>query len=179
CHAMERFDSPAHDFHKHEHKHKPGSASPSCLSCHMPTRPYMVVHERHDHSFRVPRPDLSVKLGVPNACTGCHRDRTAAWAAGKALAGWGGKRRADPHYGEVLHAGREELPGAPAALVALASDTSRPAIVRATALELLAGADGRVPAGPLRAAAADPDPDVRRGAISPTPAPHPHTPTAR
>jgi tetratricopeptide (TPR) repeat protein len=40
----------------------------------MPTRHYMDVDPRHDHSIRVPRPDLSVALGVPNACTGCHAD---------------------------------------------------------------------------------------------------------
>ena len=44
----------------------------TCASCHMPARTYMVVDQRHDHSFRVPRPDLSVKLGTPNACNDCH-----------------------------------------------------------------------------------------------------------
>src|SRR6266545_214278 len=52
-----------------------------CIGCHMPTTTYMVVDPRHDHSFRVPRPDLSVKLGVPNPCTRCHAGRPAEWAA--------------------------------------------------------------------------------------------------
>jgi len=26
---------------------------------------------------RIPRPDLTVSLGTPNACNGCHADRTA------------------------------------------------------------------------------------------------------
>ena len=34
----------------------------------------MMVDSRRDHSFRVPRPDLSVSFGTPNACTGCHVD---------------------------------------------------------------------------------------------------------
>jgi tetratricopeptide (TPR) repeat protein len=38
----------------------------------MPERHYMVVDPRRDHNIRVPRPDLSVKLGTPNACTKCH-----------------------------------------------------------------------------------------------------------
>jgi len=38
----------------------------------MPETPYMDVDFRRDHSLRVPRPDLSVDLGTPNACTGCH-----------------------------------------------------------------------------------------------------------
>jgi tetratricopeptide (TPR) repeat protein len=32
----------------------------------------MEVDQRRDHSLRVPRPDLSVKLGTPNACSHCH-----------------------------------------------------------------------------------------------------------
>ncbi len=32
----------------------------------------MDVDARHDHSLRVPRPDLSLQLDTPNACTGCH-----------------------------------------------------------------------------------------------------------
>ncbi len=32
----------------------------------------MHVDARHDHSIRIPRPDLSLELGTPNACTGCH-----------------------------------------------------------------------------------------------------------
>ena len=38
----------------------------------MPHRTYMDVDPRRDHSLRVPRPDLSVRLGTPNACSGCH-----------------------------------------------------------------------------------------------------------
>ena len=38
----------------------------------MPERTYMAVDPRRDHSLRVPRPDLSVSIGTPNACSGCH-----------------------------------------------------------------------------------------------------------
>ena len=37
---------------------KPGSA---CVDCHMPARTYMGVDDRRDHSFPVPRPDLSLR----------------------------------------------------------------------------------------------------------------------
>ena len=47
----------------------------------MAERTYMVVDGRRDHSFRVPRPDLSVSLGTPNACNGCHTKNDASWAA--------------------------------------------------------------------------------------------------
>jgi hypothetical protein len=38
----------------------------------MPNTAYMIVDPRRDHSMRVPRPDLTVSLGVPNACNACH-----------------------------------------------------------------------------------------------------------
>jgi tetratricopeptide (TPR) repeat protein len=65
-HPPAKYDTPAH------HQHKAGSAGAQCVNCHMPQTTYMAVDPRRDHSFRVPRPDLSVKLGTPNACTGCH-----------------------------------------------------------------------------------------------------------
>lgn len=65
-HPAGKYDSYAH------HRHKPGSKGASCVECHMPETTYMTVDSRRDHSLRVPRPDLSVALGTPNACTRCH-----------------------------------------------------------------------------------------------------------
>ena len=56
CHLTSKYDTATH------HHHKPASAGAACVSCHMPTTNYMVVDPRHDHSLRVPRPDLSVKI---------------------------------------------------------------------------------------------------------------------
>ncbi len=159
CHAPQKFDTPAHHFHM------AGTAAASCLSCHMPTRNYMVVDARHDHSFRVPRPDLTVEIGVPNACANCHGGRSAQWAADAALKWWGSKRRQEPHYGEALHAGREALAGAGEALARVAGDSNRPAIVRGTALELLGSSEALPSPVLLESAARDGDPYVRRGAI--------------
>lgn len=100
----------------------------------MPTKTYMVIDERRDHSFRVPRPDLSVKYKTPNACTGCHLGRTARWAA-DAVAAWYGTQTT-PHYADILAVGRTGRSEAVPALVRLAGATEHPAIVRATALEL-------------------------------------------
>ena len=33
-------------------------------SCHMPSKNYMQIQARPDHSLRVPRPDLTVKIGT-------------------------------------------------------------------------------------------------------------------
>ena len=65
-HAAAKYDTPAHHFHKSD------STGASCPECHMPESTYMEVDPRRDHSIRIPRPDLSVALGTPNACTRCH-----------------------------------------------------------------------------------------------------------
>jgi len=75
CHDRQTFDGPQHHFHA------AGTDGARCVSCHMPSRTYMVVHERRDHRIAVPRPDLSDTLGTPNACASCHAARGNAWAA--------------------------------------------------------------------------------------------------
>jgi tetratricopeptide (TPR) repeat protein len=68
-HPAGKYDTPTH------HRHNVGSKGASCVECHMPETTYMAIDARRDHSLRIPRPDLSVKLGTPNACTRCHLDR--------------------------------------------------------------------------------------------------------
>jgi predicted CXXCH cytochrome family protein len=152
------YESPAHHFHSGD------SAGALCVSCHMPARTYMVVDPRHDHSIRVPRPDLTVRIGTPNACSGCHADRTAEWAAAT-VARWYGRARAhEPHYGEALAAGRAGRPDAEEKLVRLVGNAAAPAIVRATAVDLLQRyGPGSVPASV--AATRDDDPAVRAAAV--------------
>lgn len=65
-HPSGKYDTPAH------HHHKVGTAGAACVNCHMPSTTYMDIDSRRDHSFRVPRPDLSMELNTPNACTACH-----------------------------------------------------------------------------------------------------------
>jgi len=158
CHRPEAFDVPAH------HHHEPGSAGAQCAACHMPARTYMGVDVRHDHSFRVPRPDLSHALGTPNACTDCHASRSARWAA-DAVARWAPQGRSGtPHPAQATLAGRRGEPGAEDALSRLASDAAQPGIVRASALALLAPA-GDAGREATRAALRDADPLVRLGAL--------------
>ncbi len=160
CHLASHFDTPSHHFHKTD---SPGAR---CVECHMPAKNYMVVDPRRDHSMRIPRPDLSVELGTPNACNGCHQDRPAEWSA-RAVERWYGARREDPeHFAVTLHAGRRGLPQAAERLAALAVDDEMPAIVRATAFPLLmryAGAD--LPAA-IESASRDADPLVRVAAAT-------------
>lgn len=160
CHAPQKFDSPEH------HHHDPGGPGARCVDCHMPTRDYMVVDTRHDHSFRVPRPDLSLKLGTPNACNACHTDKGPAWAAGMAKQWWGEARAQQPHYGEALCRGNQNLPGAADALVGLADDAQQPAIARASAVALLREYLGPQTIATVAAATRDPDPLVREAAVA-------------
>jgi tetratricopeptide (TPR) repeat protein len=156
CHLPETFNTPEHHFHD------PGERGALCVECHMPTRNYMVVDPRRDHSLRIPRPDLTVRLGTPNACNGCHQDRSAEWAAAFLEERHGPP---PPHYGEVLHAGRQRLPGTAAALRDTALDAALPGLVRASAVELLAAFPGDELAQAVQSTLADGDPLVRRSAL--------------
>jgi tetratricopeptide (TPR) repeat protein len=159
CHRDEVFATPAH------HHHEPGSEGARCVSCHMPTRTYMQIDVRRDHSLRVPRPDLSVALGTPNACGACHGARGAEWAA-RTVARWRGDAPAPrAHFATALHAARRDLPGASAALAELAIDTSQPAIARATALRELATHPAREALPSIQAGLGDADPLVRMAAL--------------
>ena len=122
------YDTPDHHFHKQ------GSEGSACVSCHMPAVTYMDVDVRHDHSFRIPRPDLSEEIGVPNTCNGCHTDRTASWAKEIIEVRFG--ERPD-HYGNAFAAARRGDAEAESPLVALAADEDVSIMVRATALSLL------------------------------------------
>jgi hypothetical protein len=104
----------------------------------MPEHTYMVVDRRHDHSFRIPRPDISVKLGTPNACNGCHADRTAEWAAAPIERWHGPERKSFQTYAAAFHAAWADQSDAQALLAAVASDHSTPAFARASVLTELA-----------------------------------------
>lgn len=131
CHNAVVFDTERHHFHKQDSK------GAKCMDCHAPEQNYMVIDGRHDHSFRLPRPDLSQSLGSPNACTQCHQSRKPEWAA-TAMDKWYGKTwRERPHYGTVLHAGATQGVKALPALLELAQDSTSPGIVRATAITLI------------------------------------------
>jgi Flp pilus assembly protein TadD len=136
----------------------------------MPTKNYMVVDARRDHSIRVPRPDLSVSLGTPNACTQCHVGRSAEWAAQTVAAWYPHGRQTTPHYGGALHAGRIGAVDAEQQLDRLIHDQGQPAIARASALPLLAPYVTPASEPAIKAAIADASPLVRMSAPRALPA---------
>jgi predicted CXXCH cytochrome family protein len=148
----------------HSH-HEPGPESPGCIDCHMPARNYMVVDPRRDHSFRVPRPDLSVELGVTNACASCHADQPDEWSA-VAVRGWLGRdARGMQNYARAFAAARAGRIAAADPLRRIVADGGQPAIVRATALDLLQGYPGPQSLELAAQSLADPDPAVRSAAL--------------
>ena len=135
CHLPQRFSTTEH------HGHETGQVA--CVDCHMPDRDYMVVDPRRDHSLRVPRPDLSLVTGAPNACTMCHTDRNDEWAAGAARDWWG-----EPQAPAMPESG----------------------IRRATALASMAGPLEGGDAAAVERGLRDPDPLVRTAAAQVAPA---------
>ena len=159
CHDAGTFDTETHHFHR------AGTAGARCVECHAPPQRYMVIDARHDHSFRVPRPDLSLTLGSPNACTLCHEGRSPEWA-GTAMDRWYGPGwRARPHYGPLFATGLREGVRAVPALLALAQDGAWPAVVRASAAALAQPHARPVHAPAVRTLLRDPDPSVRIAAL--------------
>jgi predicted CXXCH cytochrome family protein len=159
CHASDKYADASH------RRHAGVASAPSCISCHMPVRTYMVVDPRHDHSFRIPRPDLSVKLGTPNACNDCHSDKTPQWAAATVEHWFGPDRKGFQTYGAAFHAARADQPDAAAFLAAVAADRNAPAVARAGALDELALRVSPANISAARTALTDLDPMVRIGAL--------------
>lgn len=158
CHA------PIYAEASHTH-HEGVTPAVGCVSCHMPARSFMVIDRRHDHSFRVPRPDQSAALGTTNACTDCHKDKSAEWAAA-AIGGWfGPEREGLQTYGEAFNAAWHDAPNAESLLAAVATDGKAPGFARASALSALAAYVSPGNAGLARNGLSDPDPMVRLGAL--------------
>ncbi len=130
----------------------------------MPAKNYMVVDARRDHSFRIPRPGLSVMVGTPNACNQCHDDKSTQWALGKVTAWYG--EQSPQLYAASFSAANHYRIEAEEELLSVVEDQRNSAIVRGTAFSLLG--DGITPRSlpAIKRAVRDIDPLVRMGAIS-------------
>jgi tetratricopeptide (TPR) repeat protein len=130
CHEPARFDAP-------EHHHHTGSPTPTCVDCHMTEHTVMSIDAQRDHGFHLPRPDLTLRIGTPNACGVCHAKRGEEWAAQSVLA-WRAGSQPRAHFAERLYARGSSGSAAGKELASLAGDAEAPAIARATALLELA-----------------------------------------
>ena len=159
CHLASKYDAPSHHFHE------AGTAGAACASCHMKTETYMVVDPRHDHSFRIPRPDLTERLGAPNACNQCHEDRSAAWAAGEIRKRYPGPRPGFQDFAEAFASADRGEPTASIALTQLVANLDESAIARASSLDRLAQLGGENALLSAEAGLKDASPLVRHAAI--------------
>jgi len=158
CHLPAKYAATAHHFHA------PGSAGASCIACHMPAATFMQVDPRHDHSLRIPRPDRTRTLGVPNACEACHAKQSPEWAEAAIRAAHPQPKPGFQGFAEAFAAASRGEPGAPPQLRALVNDASQPAIVRASAAQRLGARLDPAALDTLAGALRDPDPLVRFGA---------------
>jgi len=160
CHQPGKYDTPNH------HHHTDGLAT-QCVTCHMPTRTYMNIDDRRDHSLRVPRPDLTVKLGTPNVCNGCHTEpfETAEWAAEKVRTWYGDNRPDDPHYALAFHAAQRGDADGLDLVRKLFRRADVPDIIRATAIDLLSNYRTSESDRLCRQAFTDTSPLVRSAAV--------------
>jgi tetratricopeptide (TPR) repeat protein len=155
CHLPDKFAATEH--HKHEFDQV------ACVDCHMPSRDYMVVDPRRDHSFRVPRPDLSEATDSPNACSGCHAEQGVDWAATAARDWWGISTPSTPHFANAFNDARRGIVSA--SLNSVIGDNEVPGIARATALTLLTSPPRAEDAAAIQLALIDPDALVRMAAL--------------
>lgn len=128
CHKANVYNTRKHHFHK------PGTAGAKCVACHMPAKNFMQIDTRYDHSFRIPRPDLSARLGTPNTCNQCHTHKSSRWAAA-AIKRWYGKDSHKFHFADAIAAARAGDADAGELLARVIRDKTLPAIVRATAMQ--------------------------------------------
>lgn len=129
----------------------------------MPATVFMEIDPRRDHSFRIPRPDLTIQLEVPNACNQCHADRTAAWAAEQIQLRFGVER--PDHFASLFDAASRGLPSAEPDLAKLVGDVTRPIMVRATAAARLGSYNRGYTLDALKIGLADPNPLIRYGSL--------------
>ena len=159
CHQAEKYNKRTHHFHQ------PGSDGARCAQCHMPPKTYMIVDPRHDHSMRIPRPDLSVTLGTPNACNSCHRNKPPEWALEKVRAWYGHTPKGYQTYAVALSAARQGTPDAGKQLAALIRDARTPDIARATALSHIGPFLDNTTVDVVTDGLANNDPAVRAAAV--------------
>ena len=108
---------------------------------------------------------------MPNACNGCHKDRSRDWATQQLAARFGAK--SNDHFAYALDAARRGKQSARTPLMNVVSDEQLPGIVRATGLSLLGRYAGQGQSQgqiqyrtePLRHGLQDADPLVRLGAL--------------
>lgn len=161
CHIASEYTPEKHTFHQ------AGTEASKCTTCHMPETTYMQVDPRRDHSWHVPRPDISQHIDTPNVCTGCHEDKTDQWADAQ-IGKWfpDSKYRNQQHFAVAFYADAIGHRGAIDALAYSAQDSSLSDIIRASSLERMAGNTGQNTLISLARAVKHDNEMIRLGAVA-------------
>ena len=131
CHVSNKYDTQQHHFHKGN------TESSLCINCHMTGKDYMGNDFRRDHSFRIPRPDQSFKYGTPNACIGCHQDKSNQWAS-ETIVEWYGEERTNHFSDALLTSNKLNISSSERTMLDnFINDIQYPDIARATVIENL------------------------------------------
>ncbi|HSN48360.1 MAG TPA: multiheme c-type cytochrome, partial [Flavobacterium sp.] len=157
CHIPSQYDTPKHTFHTK------GGAAIECKNCHMPGKLYMGNDLRHDHSFRVPRPDLSVKYGTPNACSNCHKDKSEKALADAVIKWYGPNRKY--HFAEDLIPGSRLDANSEKYLTHIIDNKFVPKIIKATATFYLGNVPTQTSLNTLLARLASKEAQIRYRAL--------------
>ena len=151
--------------------HSLHGAEVRCVDCHM-AYSWMFddpgsFQRTSDHSVSVPRPQETIDLGLPNACSTCHDDQTPEWAL-DALRRWGQTTALVTRgWVRTVAEARRQEPGSVPRLLELLADDALGEYQRASALALLARQPPEPAAAPaLRELAHDPSPDLRSRALA-------------
>jgi predicted CXXCH cytochrome family protein len=88
CHGPNAQTGPhAPSVEAHTH-HKADSAGNECIACHMPKIAQTISDQNvRSHTFHFVTPSDTEALKIPNACNGCHTDKSVEWAK-TALESW-------------------------------------------------------------------------------------------
>ncbi|MDN3699285.1 multiheme c-type cytochrome [Vibrio cortegadensis] len=160
CHIASEYTPEKHTFHE------ANTEASQCTTCHMPETTYMEVDPRRDHSWHIPRPDISQHIQTPNVCTSCHEDQTDQWAD-KQIGEWfpDSKYRNQQHFAVAFYADSIGHRGAEDALAYSAQDSSLSNIIRASSLERLGGNTGKNTLISLARAVKHDDEMIRLGVV--------------
>lgn len=160
CHIASEYTPEKHTFHE------ANTEASKCTTCHMPETTYMEVDPRRDHSWHVPRADISQHIKTPNVCTSCHEDKTDQWAD-KQIGQWfpDSKYRNQQHFAVAFYADSIGHRGAEDALAYSAQDSSLSNIIRASSLERLSGNTGKNTLISLARAVKHDDEMIRLGVV--------------
>jgi len=148
-------------------RHTATSAGSSCVECHMPKTVISLNATMRDHTMSLPAPENTVAFNIPNACTNCHSDKTAAWAAGALKEWWpDGRRMKLVARAQAFSAARRREPAALDRLLAIAGDAGAGPLIQATAVGYLRRYPGEAARKALLDAAKAEHPAIRAAAVA-------------